>query len=572
MRTVVRGIVCLVLLSLLCPLLASGQSSPRSISGPGIIDPPIPRECRFIDPGDANSDGQLDIGDVVYLVNLLCHNGPEPDPLANGDATGDCVINLDDVHHLINYMFRGGPPPEDCVCDDPVIEGCVYSCAYVTPGDANDDGSIDISDVVFLINMLCHEGSPPIPLGNGDVNADCEIDLDDVIYLIDYMFKGGPPPMDCVCGAPTIGGCEASCEYVVTGDANTDGEINISDVVFLINMLCHGGPPPVPLGNGDVNADCLMNLDDVYYLIDYMFEGGPPPMDCVCGAPTFVGCEASCNYVFPGDANDDGSINIGDVTFLINLLCHDGPPPVPLGNGDVNADCIIDLGDVYYLVAYMFEGGPAPMDCVCGAPTIGDCFTSCEGVLPGDANTDGMLNISDVVFLVNLLCHDGPPPNPLGNGDVNADCVIDGADLDYLIAYMFEGGPAPMDCICGNPTVGDCPAAVPQIPQGEPRIDFQNDRNQIPQKFDLHKNIPNPFNPSTEISFALPQDSNVSLVVYNLAGEQIRTLADGAYQRGVHRVVWDGRDTSGAMVSAGVYFYTLITPEYTETEKMVLIK
>ena len=86
------------------------------------------------------------------------------------------------------------------------------TCRGVTPGDANSDGNIDISDVVFLINFLCHDGPAPNPLGNGDVNADCVIDLDDVYYLIDYMFKGGPGPMECVCGAPTIGGCDDSCD------------------------------------------------------------------------------------------------------------------------------------------------------------------------------------------------------------------------------------------------------------------------------------------------------------------------------------------------------------------------
>ena len=445
-------------------------------------------------------------------------------------------------------------------------------CRFVVPGDANSDGTINISDVVFLVNLLCHEGPEPSPLGNGDVNADCEIDLDDVYYLIAYIFQGGPPPLDCVCGAPTIGECTASCDYVVPGDANSDGAINIADVVFLVNLLCHSGPLPFPLGNGDVNADCEIDLDDVYYLIAYIFQGGPPPMDCVCGAPTVGECAASCDYVVPGDANSDGTLNISDVVFLVNLLCHNGMPPSPLGNGDVNADCVIDMDDVYYLIAYIFQGGPPPMDCVCGAPIIGDCVTSCDGVVPGDADGNGAIDISDVVFLVNLLCHNGMPPSPLGNGDVNADCVIDMNDVDHLTAYIFESGEPPLDCVCGNPAIGTCETGQRSISESDQGIVVEKDLEVVPSEFGLWQNQPNPFNPATLISFSLPAEAMVRLEIYNLSGEKVRTLVDGSYGRGVHTVIWDGTDSAGSSVSAGVYLYTITSNDFTQTRKMMLIK
>jgi hypothetical protein len=64
--------------------------------------------------GDVNGDGEVDVGDIVYLVGYLYAGGspPECDPVnACGDANGNGVVNVGDICYLFNYMFRGGPPP-----------------------------------------------------------------------------------------------------------------------------------------------------------------------------------------------------------------------------------------------------------------------------------------------------------------------------------------------------------------------------------------------------------------------------------------------------------------------------
>jgi hypothetical protein len=63
--------------------------------------------------GDANGDGVIDPADVVFLINYLFRNGPDPDPYEVGDCNGDGVVDPADVVYLINYLFRNGPPP-DC--------------------------------------------------------------------------------------------------------------------------------------------------------------------------------------------------------------------------------------------------------------------------------------------------------------------------------------------------------------------------------------------------------------------------------------------------------------------------
>jgi hypothetical protein len=95
---------------------------------------------------------------------------------------------------------------------------------------------------------------------------------------------------------------------------------------------------------------------------------------------------------------------------------------------------------------------------------------------------------------------------------------------------------------------------------------------ETPQDFQLSQNYPNPFNPTTTINFNLSQADNVKLVIYNSAGELIKTLADNQYSAGSHQLKWDATDLSGNKVSAGVYLYSLKTTNSVETRKMILLK
>jgi hypothetical protein len=61
--------------------------------------------------GDANGDGSINSGDIVYLINYLFIGGPAPSPLEAGDADCNGEVNASDVIFLINYLFVGGPPP-----------------------------------------------------------------------------------------------------------------------------------------------------------------------------------------------------------------------------------------------------------------------------------------------------------------------------------------------------------------------------------------------------------------------------------------------------------------------------
>jgi hypothetical protein len=94
----------------------------------------------------------------------------------------------------------------------------------------------------------------------------------------------------------------------------------------------------------------------------------------------------------------------------------------------------------------------------------------------------------------------------------------------------------------------------------------------VPRKFELHPNRPNPFNPTTTISFDVPKASHVRLDVYNTSGRLIRTLVDEKMQAGSRQILWDGTNESGHTVSSGLYFYKIEADGFSETRKMTLIR
>ena len=103
-------------------------------------------------------------------------------------------------------------------------------------------------------------------------------------------------------------------------------------------------------------------------------------------------------------------------------------------------------------------------------------------------------------------------------------------------------------------------------------VNDPTDNRGLPNAFSLSQNYPNPFNPSTRIDFTLPRAARVSLDVFNVLGQKIRTLALGLLTAGHRTITWDGTNDQRQVVSTGVYFYRLTAGEYVESKKMVLLK
>jgi uncharacterized repeat protein (TIGR01451 family) len=96
--------------------------------------------------------------------------------------------------------------------------------------------------------------------------------------------------------------------------------------------------------------------------------------------------------------------------------------------------------------------------------------------------------------------------------------------------------------------------------------------NLVPTELTLKQNYPNPFNPATTIEFDLPEDGNISLVIYNMLGQKVRTLYSGHQLAGTHRLQWDAADDRASHLASGVYFYHLQAGDLVQTRKMLLLR
>jgi hypothetical protein len=96
--------------------------------------------------------------------------------------------------------------------------------------------------------------------------------------------------------------------------------------------------------------------------------------------------------------------------------------------------------------------------------------------------------------------------------------------------------------------------------------------NFTPSEFALFQNYPNPFNPTTTIQFQLPNTSDVSIIIFDMLGQEVRTLIAGQVVAGVHNVDWDGVNDSGVKMSSGSYIYRMTAGEFVQTKEMILLK
>jgi len=94
----------------------------------------------------------------------------------------------------------------------------------------------------------------------------------------------------------------------------------------------------------------------------------------------------------------------------------------------------------------------------------------------------------------------------------------------------------------------------------------------LPIQFNVHQNYPNPFSPTTIISYSLPVKADVTVSIYKVLGQTVRTFAQGEQSAGTYSVTWDATDSHGKEVASGMYFYKVTAGEFAASRKMMLLK
>ena len=147
----------------------------------------------------------------------------------------------------------------------------------------------------------------------------------------------------------------------------------------------------------------------------------------------------------------------------------------------------------------------------------------------------------------------------LASQDSDGDGKTNGQELGDPNGIWRPGQPNP-----GNSSAVSNP--------GNPLSTGVEDVAEFPSSYRFLNNYPNPFNPSTVITFEIPQSENVSLKVFNINGQLIRTLTNENLPAGKYEKAWDGKNEIGKEVSSGIYIYRLSAGKYDRSARMVLMK
>ncbi len=146
------------------------------------------------------------------------------------------------------------------------------------------------------------------------------------------------------------------------------------------------------------------------------------------------------------------------------------------------------------------------------------------------------------------------------NGDVFKMIVDKSSGLVYMCGYFDNV----------NDETQSYFAAVTDPSLGG--INSVSNQQQTPRSFELMQNYPNPFNPSTIIKYSLTKTSFVTLKIYNMLGQVVRTLVEEQVKPGSYSMQWNGRDNNGNVVSSGAYIYRIVAGNFSQSKKMMLLK
>jgi len=295
-----------------------------------------------------------------------------------------------------------------------------------------------------------------------------------------------------------------------------------------------------------------------------------------------------------GDVSGNGSVTAFDASLILQYIVGDTTlTSAQLTAADVSGDGTVSAYDASLILRY-----------VAGDTTVHFAITKKEGkshdltvtsvvssgmvaLNAGEVSTSGVgvmslpvyINDAQNVYSIEMTLN-------VGNAQVQG--VVGSLPKDWVLAYHnadgvlkiamagvtplssgkfvsveFKGGPNTKINVSGSAIVNENPA------QALASVSVAN----IPSKFDLGQNYPNPFNPTTTIKYQLAKQANVTLRIYSITGQLIRTIVDGVQQQpGYYSVIWDGLNNSGQQVASGVYIYRLEAGSFVSMKKMLLLK
>ncbi|MBT5876614.1 MAG: cadherin-like domain-containing protein, partial [Candidatus Latescibacteria bacterium] len=309
---------------------------------------------------------------------------------------------------------------------------------------------------------------------------------------------------------------------------------------FLVAVTGAGTPV------GDVTGDELVNILDIISLVNVLIGEQDPP-------------EPGSSAYLRLDVNGDGDLNVLDVVTLINIILD-----VPL---------MKEVGTPLGPVSLEIVPGPSPQDHLVQLPLH---FVN-DGPIAG-------LQFS-LRYDQSLVQFGSPEPSERLQDMQWAYQDLDG--LLQFIVYSPEGSSLDMGTgplfylpVTPQPDGADAEVSIENVvvsdQSGHSVSVLQTGVHRLaslPATFELKPNRPNPFNPTTSISYDVPQQTRIRITVYNLLGQMVTRLVDEIQAPGRYTAVWNGHNSAGHQVASGVYIYRMSSGTgYTQNRRMMLLK
>ena len=279
------------------------------------------------------------------------------------------------------------------------------------------------------------------------------------------------------------------------------------------------------------------------------------------------------NYNPQADVNDDNTVNLDDYLIFITSFGRTAGPstkPLVLATGvNQNAEFALSLGSERVLVGELVavDVSLANVEALMGYGfTLNYDATKFEFVSVVQADED-LLKSTGGETLFHHVAGNGQVE--VATGLYNGTAVSGGGDIArfvFRVLYEFEDN-ARFEIANGlvfDPSQLQNPAVVAGV------LELQS----TPREFALHQNFPNPFNPDTTIKYDLAESADVTLQIYNVLGQVVRTLvASEAQDAGRYQIRWNGMDERGVPVSSGIYFYQIAADgKFSDVRKLMLLK
>jgi hypothetical protein len=548
-------------------------------------------------------------------------------PLANGVVTlwaGKNVASVVTWQQFADYQKETiaiGAPADLAVTDVPADQGGFVDVAFTKSAN---DGSSNPSDF-YVVDYYVLQGKKgddwfTVATFNVDGNTDATYRASGVWVGMEEMteFRLNAHSMLPVAKAAADAADAMSSAYVTATGSAIDNIVPGPFVAFNADGTAGTGVAitwTAPADQGLFNAKWnLYGVDtyDVYRKVlgstdDYTLIGSNLPSsavfpnytftDNVANGPTIYdyivkavdGSQVTTSITVKGmasngaDFNGDGVVSLGDLVLLGSEWALTSTSANYVINYDLNKDGSVGLGDLVILGSKWNTAGKvaaksAPMPGV--ALDLTANRNEATNMMFVNVNAKDVTGINGVAFSLkyDTNLYEFAKDSVAGLGTIslaneNTAGVIDIASVyvneqfggTITLGFKAKGRTSDMNVTMTNTEVS-LNGTIGSV------NDLKVVLKAIPKVFALSQNFPNPFNPTTTIEYQIPTAGNVSLVIYNLAGQKVRTLVNETKAPSYYKVIWDGRNESGSTVATGTYFYKLVSGNYSKIVKMTLIK